>query len=55
MLEPEIAALRDILLKTVNVTNSNSQATRWAREIIEYLDQAGYAIKAIDTGEPNEK
>jgi hypothetical protein len=50
MLEPEIAALRDILLNGVNVTNSEVQATRWAREIIEQMYQAGYSVEAIDAG-----
>lgn len=44
------AALRDILLKGVNVTNSENQATRWAREIIERMYAAGYMIESIDAG-----
>lgn len=48
MLEPEIATLRDILLNGVNVTNSETQATRWAREIIEQMYQAGYFVEKID-------
>ncbi len=50
MIPPEVATLRDILLKAVNVTNSETQATRWAREIIEHMYQAGYMIEAIDAG-----
>ena len=50
MLEPEVATLRDILLKEVNVTNSEVQATKWAREIIEAMYQAGYFIESIDAG-----
>jgi len=50
MLEPEIATLRDILLKTVNVTNSEAQATRWARDILAAMYQAGYFVEAIDHG-----
>lgn len=48
MLEPEIAALRDILLHDPNVTNSEAQATQWARRIIERMYDAGYMIEAID-------
>lgn len=48
MLEPEIAALRDILLRGINCTNSESQATKWAREIIERLDEAGYFVVTED-------
>lgn len=48
MLEPEVNALRAILLTGVNVTNSDTQATRWAREIIKQMREAGYMIEAID-------
>ncbi len=48
MLEPEIAAVREILLNGVNVTNSDVQATRWARQIIEQMYAAGYMIVSID-------
>lgn len=44
MLEPEICALRNAMLGVT--TNSDSQATRWAREIIERLDKEGYSIRA---------
>ena len=44
MIPPEQAALFEILLDGVNVTNSERQAMRWAHEIIERLDSAGYAI-----------
>ena len=37
MLEPEIAALRDVLLKDPNITNSETQATKWARRIIKQM------------------
>lgn len=50
MLEPEVNALRAILLTGVNVTNSETQATRWAREIIQQMRNAGYMIEAIDAG-----
>lgn len=44
MLEPEIATLRDILLNGINCTNSESQATKWAREIVESLFEKGYVL-----------
>lgn len=44
MLEPEVATLADILLKGVNVTNSETQAVRWAREIIDTLEKQRYKI-----------
>lgn len=50
MLEPEIATLRDILLKDPNVTNSEAQATRWARRIIERMYAEGYMVEKIDHG-----
>ena len=51
MLEPEVATLRDILLKDPNVTNSEAQATRWARRIIEQMYDKGYMIELIDPGQ----
>lgn len=42
MLEPKIADLRDILLGMV--TNSEMQATGWARDIIEKLKLGGYEL-----------
>jgi DNA-directed RNA polymerase specialized sigma54-like protein len=50
MIPPEVATLRDILLKGVNVTNSERQATGWAFEIIKKMQEAGYMIERIDAG-----
>jgi hypothetical protein len=46
MIPPELATLRDILLGAeVHVTNSETQALRWASKIIAKLADAGYEIK----------
>lgn len=50
MIPPEVAALRDILLRDPNVTNSETQATRWAQRIIDRLYAAGYFVESIDAG-----
>lgn len=50
MIEPEVAALTEILLNGVNVTNSESQAARWARDIIRQMREAGYMIESINAG-----
>lgn len=50
MIPSEVAALRDILLKEPNMTNSESQATRWAFQIVEKMYQAGYMIERINAG-----
>lgn len=50
MLEPEVATLRDILL-AMPVTNSVSQATRWAREIIGLMRRNGCDVEMRDTPE----
>lgn len=46
MIQPEVAAMRDALLKLA--TNSDSQATKWAFDLIEHLDKAGYTVIASD-------
>lgn len=48
MIPPEVAALREILLKDPNVTNSQVQATQWAFRIIDKMREAGYMIENID-------
>ena len=50
MIPVDQATLRDILLKHPNITNSEAQATRWAREILEQMRGAGYMIEPIDAG-----
>lgn len=50
MIPPEVATLRDILLKDPNVTNSEAQATMWATRIIDRLYAAGYFVERIDAG-----
>lgn len=49
--EPEVAALCDALLKCA--TNSDTQAAKWAREIIASLQAEGYYI-FYDIGEGGE-
>lgn len=49
MLEPEMAALLEVLLGLV--TNSEIQAAKWAREIIEKLEAKGFKVEAV-TSDP---
>ena len=44
MIPSEIAALRDILLKELMVTNSEQQALNWAHRIQASLEKKGYEI-----------
>jgi len=47
MLPVELSVLIEILLKGVNVTNSKTQASKWASEIMKQLEAAGYKIVPV--------
>ena len=50
MLEPEISALRDILLD-MDIPRSGEWATKLARHIIERLERVGYKVMPVEEGD----
>lgn len=47
MISEEMSALVEILLRGVNVTNSEVQSHRWAGDIMRQLKERGYEIVPI--------
>lgn len=48
MIPVEQAVLKEILLDGVNVTNSETQAMKWAQQIIALLRQNGLTIQPTE-------